>query len=256
MLSIMMVSALVGASWTTTIYEFTPKYDAQTTFGFITNDSDSLKIKQQSGFNPDTFGLMSFNISTIDDTSIISDVSLNYTSRSGDANEWVATRMNGSDVNNNADFVAVIGLKDAEGNYFNDIGLTAHENEQTTLGATGISDLQDQLSVDYFTTGFTQTVLATDEDWSINSSESDTPPLLIVETDCSYSGSGDWIIGTTCIMSGEEVTLASSDNLFITSNGYLDMREGSNVSFTGSNQFINIDIGGNVNVCKGCALPK
>jgi hypothetical protein len=68
MLSIMMVSALVGASWTTTNYEFTPKYDADTTFGVITNNSDDLKIRQRSGFNPDTFGLMSFNISTIDDT--------------------------------------------------------------------------------------------------------------------------------------------------------------------------------------------
>jgi hypothetical protein len=57
-------------------------------------------------------------------------------------------------------------------------------------------------------------------------------------------------------MSGEEVTLASSNNLFITPSGYLNMQEGSNVTFSGSGQFINIDVGGNVNVCIGCNFPK
>lgn len=259
MLSVMMVSALVGASWTTVDTKVYPKYDAYSRFLFsVNNNSDQLRINDNTGipgFDADV--ILNFNTTEIFDTSTIINVTWNFTMDSGDSKRWGAYRMNGSDIFVDSAFTGNLSLIAAEGAYVPTMtGLNDHEGYVFGLGDNAIIDMQDQLVDDYFTIGVSEDLLASNTDSMINSSEASNGPFLNIKTDCSYSGSGDWIIETTCIMSGEEVTLASSNNLFITPSGYLNMQQGSNVTFSGSEQFINIDVGGNVNVCKGCALPK
>jgi hypothetical protein len=260
MLSIMMVSALVGASWTTTNYSIGAKYDARSTqFAGPDNSSLYLEIEDDPGiFGHDTDSMASFDITSVHPGLTILNVSWNFTSTTGSQERWGAYRMNLTDINNNGDFTENLDLVNDEAYVTWNVldGIITSNNVELGLGDLAISDFQDQTELGFFTIGIPKEIVGGGQDWRINSSNSATPHTLKVETICSYSGSGDWIIGTTCIMSGEEVTLASSNNLFITPSGYLNMQEGSNVTFSGSGQFINIDVGGNVNVCKGCALPK
>lgn len=209
-------------------------------------------------FGHDASYIITFNTTEVHDSLTVLNVTFNFTTYTGDANIWAATRMNGTDINVNSDFSGNLSLVNAEGNYVPSwFVLTTHTNYEFGLGDDAITDMQDQLEDDYFTiAGDGQNVMGDDESFRINSSESSTTPILMITTDCSYGGSGDWIIATTCVMTGEEVTLASSDNMFVTPNGFLIMEEGSNVTFSGSGQFLNVEVGGKINVCTGCGLPK
>ncbi len=265
MLCILFLSSLVAASFTSFDFRYSPKYDAYTRFVVGPDDtSERLLVDDDSGlFGFDANAIISYNLTGMNITNTthltVINVSQNFTYRSGSSfADWGAWRMNGTDVNNNSEFSpTVVGMINDEGRYVPSwFGLVAQKNYQFGLGSTAIGDVQNQTVLGYFTIGISEDLVSSDTSTTINSSRSSSPPDLIVNTDCSPPPVGDWIINITCEMIGEEVFLTGSRNLLIQDNGFLILLEGSNITFSGTNQFINAAVGAELNMCVGCALPK
>ena len=146
---------------------------------------------------------------------------------------------------------------DANGKqYYVDTNI-AKGNYQVNLSAEAVKDYNNR-SINYtFGLYFPNGIMADEESYNINSTSAKTGrPFLLVEKNCMPTPTGNWEITTYCLVSNEQVELDSSRSLIISSTGFLDLQDGSNVSFTGSNQYIAIAKGGELNVCRGCSLPK
>ena len=259
--------------------------ELDSTLGIYDGHIDSLNARQDGAATffigviavPSHRGFLEFNTSTIPDSATISDVDLNFTVviNYGAGDTVDITRFNSSqisDTNNYAD--------DATGNralrnnistgYDGETGgalgdyITASTVFQSSggklldLSSFADIDLQSQLINDFFAMG----LFGSDESFdgaTVRSSEATTvserPRLIVIYDACDYSGVGDWIINETCTITGEIIILASGNSIIIQDDGALVLNGGSNLSFTGNNQAINISKGGGMlNLSKGSGI--
>ena len=220
-------------------------------------------------------GFMEFNTSTITDGATITDVDLNLTvSIAYGAGDTVdITRFNNSQINdlnnysddtpgNTALFNNISTGYDGAGNtpsplgaYVTSSAFQTAENILIDLGTDADMDLQSQLSNDYFSMGFFGSDEINTQVTEFTSSEglaSERPKLIVTYEPCIYSGIGNWVINETCIITGDHINLSSSNSIFILDDGALVLNGGTNISFTGTNQFINLSEGGGVlNISSG-----
>lgn len=150
------------------------------------------------------------------------------------------------------------------GNYLTNINPTPdtyNETIQFDLGNKAVKDLQSQIQDTLlFSVGF----LSNNESIGFRagyysegySNENYQPKLIVTYTEgnCDYSGSGNWLINTTCNYDNEQITVYG--NLTIGTNGFMNMTGDTNVSFSGADRYTFIEKGGEINIYDTAGFNK
>lgn len=70
--------------------------------------------------------------------------------------------------------------------------------------------------------------------------------VTIISSDCVYSGSGDWIINTTCNINNQDIELFG--NLSVQDSGFLNMTGDTNITFSQPGSYIFVYTGGGIDL--------
>lgn len=120
------------------------------------------------------------------------------------------------------------------------------------LGATAYADLVSRLDDEYFVVGLTDEISFYANITRINMSSSNAPPKLIVTYNndpCIPPETGNWEISTDCYLTDE--TYYINGNLSVLGTGSLDMAGTTNLTFKGSDRYIEVYSGANISIGQG-----
>jgi len=239
--------------------------------GLIRNtNSPSFNVGCKAGsflFNPIFHIFIEFNASSIPDSAFVSDVILNLTVETVNAdflqNNISISRINNSQFSNNITYP-----DNLTGNYklFNDtygtgnphyiINSTSFQtvgNKTFDLGTTADSDLINQLSVDYFSVGLYSTsencpgTSTINRYVSIYSSEDviNTPKLIATyNSPCPLFISGDQYCNTTCTYVNQQYVVPG--DLYVQDGCTLTLGGNSKFYFADANRYIYVYKGGTI----------
>ena len=139
-------------------------------------------------------------------------------------------------------------------------GLTGFQTtgeKKFTLGSTANGDLEVQLVNDFFAVGLVGSD-ETSDDMQIRHSVDfgfEGPRLTVFYDACVPPANNDWLINVSCILVSEDFTITNDNNIFIQNKGFLSLTVGSNITFSGTGQFINMTGTGSadsrLNISKG-----
>ena len=262
-------------------------YDGFVSANGLVNNNQSTYIeigKPTSGLgSSDQAGFLTFNTSSIPDTANISNIfiRINVTSISDGGIELLPEHyilfqsLNGTCVNTttHSNITKAISL------YNNITSGQLYGNNIEAIGQ-GLADsplvfvlgiftnstyhLQGMLPSDCFSVGIEgfgslTSNLPGDTTLRISSSEGNfSPQLSVIYTvpeDCtSVPGSGDWTISTYCLINNQQSIV--NGNLVIQNGGFFNMTGTTNITFNGSNRYIYVSSGGQINLYNTAGFNK
>ena len=250
------ITYTVGNGSSATVPDF---YDAEiTSGGAITTSGTTIEIGDPTPGSA-RVGFLTFNLTNIPDSATIDSTYLrfNVTEIAADG-DWAST-----DIlvvkNISSDFCVLSNFSLANVTIYRNITAGVNYGVVSSLGYgladvwlgwnNGINDVQSSLSRDCITYGLNDNSPSEGRSILISSSEGSFAPQLsvIYTVSCTLvPASGDWTISSYCLINNQQSVV--NGNLVIQNGGFFNMTGTTNITFSGTNRYIYVSSGGEINM--------